>query len=137
MKLISATFAALVLSFSMMLVPGSATAAPAAYPGSVPTNCAVAAPSPAHHHRLKMYFSVQAGNATPTGNVRLRLYKRTATGSFKAIRTPLVLVNGSSQKYVFKHLGRGAYRVNYRFKPKAESVFKPCASATLKVRVTR
>lgn len=135
MKLISAAIAALALAFSGLLVPSTASAS-TPYPGSVATNCAVAvAPRPARNHRIKMYFSVQAGNAAPTGNVRLRLYKRTATGSFVAIRTPLVLISGSSQKYVFRNLGRGAYRVNYRYKPTAESVFKPCASATLRVRV--
>jgi hypothetical protein len=137
MKLISAAVAAIALYLSMILVPTAATAAPNSYPGSVTTNCAVAAPSPMRHHRVKMYYSVQAGNAVPSGNVRLRLYKRTSTGVYKVIRNPLVLNEGGPQKFVFRHLGRGSYRVNYRFKPSAESVFKPCASATLHVRVTR
>ena len=137
MKLISAAFAALALSFSMLLVPSSATAVPAAYPGSIGTFCSFSVPTKASAPTLTVRMRVRAGNAVPTGHVTPRLYKRTASGTYKLIRHPYRLYTGGVQKFTFKHLARGKYQVRYHYSPSANSVYKPCTSSTRSVRLTR
>jgi hypothetical protein len=136
MKLISAAFAALALSISMMLVPGTATAASTAYPGSVGTFCSFSVPSTDNAPTLTVRMRVRAGNAVPVGHVRLRLYKRTA-GAYKLIRTPYRLYSGGLQRFTFKNLKRGRYQVNYSYIPRSGAVFKACSSSTRSVRLTR
>lgn len=137
MKLISATFAALALSFSMLLVPGTATAVPAAYPGSVNTFCSFAVPTTDNVPTLTVGMRVRAGNALPNGHVRLRLYKRTSDGTYRLIRTPYRLYSGGLQRFTFKNLARGRYHVVYRYIPRSGSVFASCRSSVRSVRLTR
>ncbi|MGY2876243.1 hypothetical protein ACVW00_003433 [Marmoricola sp. URHA0025 HA25] len=135
MKLISAVIAALALSFSMLLVPTTANATSTAYPGSVTTACGISVPARSHHHRIRVSFSVTAGNAVPTGNVKLRLYKKRAGGSYVIVKRKIVLYTGGVQKFAFRHLANGRYRVNARYMPPVNSVYKGCVSATVGTRL--
>jgi hypothetical protein len=136
MKLISATVAAIALSFSMMLVPSTANATSTAYPGSVSTFCSFSVPSLSHHHRLTVRMRVRAGNALPNGHVRVRLYKRTSDGTYVRIRNPYRLYSGGLQRFTFRNLPRGHYQVDYHYRPRLNSVFKPCTSSMRSTRVT-
>ena len=133
MKLISATFAALALSISMMLVPSSANAATTAYPGSIGTFCSFSVPHATRHPNLTVRMRVRAGNALPNGHVRLHLYKRTASG--KVVRAPYRLYSGGLQRFTFKHVKRGRYFVSYHYKPRRGSVYKACSSSLRSIRV--
>ena len=135
MKLISAVVATFALSLSL-LVSGTATAAPAVYPGSVTTTCGFIVPRVDGPHRLRVRMHVTAGNATPTGHVTLRLRKRTASGHYRLVRNPTLAYAGGTLKYKFRHLKRGRYKVKYFYTPPTNSVFKSCASVTRRARVT-
>jgi hypothetical protein len=136
MKLISAALAALALSISMMLAPGTATAAPTAYPGSIGTFCSFSVPTTTNVPSLTVRMRVRAGNALPNGHVRVRLYKRTSAGYVK-IRTPYRLYSGGLQRFTFTSLKRGHYQVMYHYIPRSGSVFKACSSSMRSVRLTR
>ena len=136
MKLISAVAATLALAVSMLLGPSTATAAPGAYPGSISTYSSLRAPSPQGPHHITVWMRVQAGNARPTGHLRLRLYKRTASGSYRLIRNPYLTYAGGLRRFTFWRLARGIYRVNYRYIPPSNSVFRSSVSPTRTVRVT-
>ena len=141
MKSLSAALSALALSFTLLLVPGTAAtaapAAPAVYPGSVKTTCTVAVPRKIRKkHRLRVTYRVRAGNAKPRGNVMFRVYKF-KRGSYVLVRRPVVYYPGGKRTFKFAKLNRGKYKVNYRYNPFANSVYKPCASPTRTFRVTR
>ena len=135
MKLISAVFAAIALSFSLLLVPGAASAAPAVYPGSVPTFCSFAVPTSSGGHHLDVRMRVRAGNAVPNGHVSLSLYKRTSSGTYKLVRHPYRVYSGGLQHFNFTKLARGRYQVKYHYVPRSGSVFAACTSTVRSTRV--
>jgi hypothetical protein len=137
MKLISALVAAFAMSFSMMMMPSTATAASTAYPGSVGTFCSFSVPLVSHNHHLRVGMRVRAGNAVPTGHVKLRLYKRTSAGTYKLVRAPYRLYSGGLQHFNFRNLARGRYQVKYRYIPRTNAVFQSCVSTLRSTRVTR
>jgi hypothetical protein len=134
MKLISAAVAAIALFFSMMLVPTAATAAPGAYPGSVPTSCGFSVPALDGPHRLRVHMNVTAGNAVPTGTIALRLRRHTASG-WKLVRSPAMTYQGGRVTFRFGHLRRGLYKVRYFYNSPTNSVFQDCASVAKRARV--
>jgi len=135
MKLISAAIAAIALSFSMLLVPSAATAAPAVYPGSVPTFCSFSVPTTSGGHHLDVRMRVRAGNAVPTGHVQLSLYKRNSSGVYKLVRHPYRVYSGGLQHFNFTKLAKGRYHVKYSYVPRTGTVFAACASAVRSTRV--
>lgn len=134
MKFISAAVAFFTLTFGLMLVPTAATAAPGAYPGSVPTSCGFSVPSIDGPHRLRVHINVTAGNAVPTGDIALRLRRHTASG-WKLVRSPAVTYAGGRMTFKFGHLRRGLYKVRYFYHATTNSVFQDCVSVAKRARV--
>lgn len=145
MKFTSAMLAAFALALSLLVAPGTATAAnaavavPTAYPGSVSTTCGLSTPAKIRkRHRLKATHRVWAGNAKPRGNVTFRVYKyKKARRAYVLIRKPSAYYAGGYRTYRFAKFEKGRYLVNYRYRPFAGSPFKACASKTRAFRVTR
>lgn len=132
MKTLACLFTAALMSLAgLVAVPASA----APYPHSVATNCQAVTKSPIRAGRRPVvrFRWFTAGNATPSGKVRVRVVNR-KTG--KAVHTSHRFYRGGTAKWRLGRLSKGNYRISFVARPGSNSVFTTCR-AGVRLRVKR